>query len=77
MFVTFLVSGLLHELLVSLPLTLVYAENVWGWPTGYFLLQYLAMEGERRFALSPAGRRLLLWLVVLVPATEVEQGASA
>lgn len=68
MFVTFLVSGLLHELLVSLPLTLVYDENVWGWLTGYFLLQHLAMVGEKRLALSPAGRRLLLWLVVLVPA---------
>lgn len=67
MLVTFVVSGFLHELLVSLPLTIVYGESVWGWMTGYFLLQYLAMDLERRLNLSAPGKRILLWVAVLVP----------
>jgi len=65
---TFLVSGLLHELLVSVPLAVVYGEHTWGWLTGYFLLQYLAMAVDRRFRLPPCGRRLLLWAAVLLPS---------
>jgi len=67
-FVTFLVSGLLHELLVSVPLALVYGEHIWGWMTAYFLLQYLAMALDRQSRLPPLGRRLLLWASVLLPA---------
>jgi hypothetical protein len=67
MFATFLASGLLHELLVSLPLMLVYRENIWGMMTGYFLIQYLAMRVDREIQLSAPKRRLLLWVAVLVP----------
>lgn len=68
-FSTFLMSGLLHELLVSLPLQIVYGRSVWGWLTGYFLLQYLAMYLERHLSLtSPVVQRVYVWLVVLGPA---------
>ncbi len=45
----FVVSGLLHELVVSLP-----AAGGWGLPTGYFVAQGLGVLAER----SRAGRRL-------------------
>jgi len=67
MFATFLVSGIIHELLVSLPFMLVYGENIWGLMTGYFLIQYLAMRIDRRFHLSASGQRMLLWFAVLAP----------
>lgn len=65
---TFLVSGVLHEVLVSLPLHIVYDQNVWGWATLYFLLQYLGIGFERSHDMVPVVQRIYLWLVVLVPA---------
>jgi hypothetical protein len=66
---TFLMSGALHELLVSLPLQVVYGRNVWGWMLAYFLLQYGAFELERAYLSSfPVTRRLFLWLAVVGPA---------
>jgi alginate O-acetyltransferase complex protein AlgI len=47
--VVFLVSGLLHEAVISLP-----AGGGWGLPFAYFALQAVAVLVER----SPAGRRL-------------------
>jgi hypothetical protein len=69
MAVAFLVSGVLHELLVSLPLQIVYGRSVWGWMLAYFLLQYGAIELERAFLSPfPVLQRLFLWLAVLGPA---------
>lgn len=66
--VTFIVSGLIHELLVSLPLWLVYRVNCFGWMAGYFLLQLLAILAERQWLRqSPRLNRPFVWLVVLMP----------
>jgi len=67
MLATFAVSGALHELVVSLPLTAVYGESVWGWFIGYFCLQFGGCTLERKLRLPPLARRLMLWAVVLLP----------
>jgi len=67
--VTFVISGLIHELLVSLPLWFVYRVNCFGWMVGYFLLQLLAILIERQWLRQiPRLNRPFVWLVVLIPA---------
>ncbi len=67
--VTFIISSLIHELLVSLPLWLVYRVNCFGWMVGYFLLQLLAILVERQWLRQfPRLNRPFVWLVVLAPA---------
>jgi membrane bound O-acyltransferase family protein len=65
MLLSFFASGLIHELVISLP-----ARGGYGLPTGYFILQGLGLAFER----SPLGRILGIgsevrgWLFVLVCA---------
>jgi hypothetical protein len=68
MLLTFLLSGFIHELLVSLPYQVVYGKNVWGWMTSYFIFQYLAILIERRFFRSRhMCNRIFLWCSVIGP----------
>ena len=62
--VAFAASGLIHELVISLP-----AGAGYGLPTGYFLLQGLAVLGERKWnALRRGISGWLFTIVVAVPA---------
>jgi len=63
---TFVASGLIHELVISVP-----AGDAYGLPTGYFVLQGLGVAGERTIL----GRRLGLgggvrgWLYTVLVVT--------
>lgn len=66
--VTFLVSGVLHEWVVNVPLYLVTGKAVFGTMMGYFLLQAGGVMVERRLKNWPRARRIFAWLVVVGPA---------
>jgi alginate O-acetyltransferase complex protein AlgI len=59
--VSFLFSGLLHELLISVPVGAGY-----GLPTGYFLLHGLLVLAERKWALNSRAWTLF-WVLVPLP----------
>lgn len=68
--VTFLVSGLFHEAMVNLPYWLVYGESYFGTMILYFVIQALALLGDKtivRHAWAPL-QRLYLWLVLVLPS---------
>jgi alginate O-acetyltransferase complex protein AlgI len=59
--VAFAVSGLIHELVISLP-----AGAGYGLPTGYFLFQGLAVLGERKWNALRRGISGWLFTVIVV-----------
>src|SRR4051812_34293260 len=59
---TFLFSGLVHELVITIP-----ARNGYGGPTAYFLIQSFAILLERKLKLRGPVARIFTWIVVLAP----------
>ncbi|MFY9609181.1 MAG: MBOAT family protein [Blastocatellia bacterium] len=65
---TFMVSSLLHEALVNIPLLAVYGTNLLGSMLLYFLLQTAGILVERKWLRRrQRARRAFLWTVVLGP----------
>lgn len=67
----FLTSGLIHELLVTVPYLVVYKKSLFGLMSCYFIIQFLAICLERSAAVFPFTGRVYCWLVVLGPAPMV------
>jgi hypothetical protein len=63
LFLVFLVSGVLHEWVINLPLYLVTGRSCFGSMMLYFLLQAIGILIERRFRRGGI-RVLLMWLFV-------------
>ena len=59
----FLISGFLHEIAISLPVSAGY-----GLPTGYFLLQALFIKLEESVALKGPWAKLYTFAAILLPA---------
>jgi alginate O-acetyltransferase complex protein AlgI len=60
--VSFLASGLLHELAISVPVRAGY-----GLPTAYFVLQGALVVLEKRIRREPGRLWTLFWLVAPLP----------
>ncbi len=68
LFFTFFVSAFIHELLVSVPLWLVYRVNCFGWMFLYFSIQAVAVVTERKwFRKNIHLNRIFTWMVVIGP----------
>ncbi len=65
----FLFSGLLHEVMINLPLYRYTGHDLFGSQLLYFSLQGTGVAIDRAFLYrSPRARRALLWLVAVGPA---------
>ena len=65
----FTISGLMHELVVNVPLYLATGRRLFGSMMLYFLLQAAGVLTERQFLKRSARARILFaWLVVFAPA---------
>lgn len=68
LFFVFLVSGLMHEWVVNLPLYLATGKNLFGTMMLYFPLQAVGILFERRFLQGkPVAKVVFAWLIVFAP----------
>jgi hypothetical protein len=65
---TFTISGVIHEIIVSVPLWVVYRRNVFGFMMAYFLMQAFSVWLERRYLKHTWSRRFLMWSTLIMPA---------
>ncbi len=63
MLAVFFVSGVLHDLVINVPLYIVTGHNYFGWMTLYFLLQAAGILIERQTR-NRVARTFLVWLFV-------------
>lgn len=67
--ITFLISGVFHELMVNLPYWLMYRKSYFGSMMLYFSVQSLGLWIDKRFLKHhPTLRIIWLWLVVILPS---------
>jgi Membrane bound O-acyl transferase family len=67
--VVFAISGLMHELVINVPLFFVTGRALFGSMMFYFMIQGVGVLIENRFTRpNSAARVVLVWLVVLGPA---------
>ncbi|PWU16590.1 MAG: hypothetical protein C5B49_10400 [Bdellovibrio sp.] len=68
-FAVFLFSGIWHELLVNVPLLMIFHVNMIGSMLGYFLFQWFAVVIDRSiFSRTTPGRRLFAYAAIIGPA---------
>lgn len=67
--ITFLISGLFHELMVNLPYWIFFQKSYFGSMMLYFLIQAIGIWLDKIYVrkISKLTRRLFLWLWVLIP----------
>jgi hypothetical protein len=66
--VAFAVSGVIHEVLVNVPLWVVFGTNLFGSMSLYFLIQAGGIFVERELLKQYSiGNRVFLWAVVIGP----------
>lgn len=69
LWLVFAVSGLMHELVINVPLLLVTGTNLLGGMMIYFLLQGAGVLAEHRLLRRrPVAKRMFAWLMVAGPA---------
>ena len=68
-FKTFLISGIIHELMINIPFYIYSGQALFGTMTLYFLIQYIGVQVDKqvppRFEKC---RRIILYLFIIVPS---------
>lgn len=68
--VTFLVSGIFHEVMVNFPYWLMTGKSYFGTMMAYFLIQAFGLYLDKKFIkhLNPHIRRIYQWLFIILPS---------
>lgn len=68
--ITFLFSGLFHEVMINLPYYLYFGKSTFGTMILYFCIQSAGLFVDKKYLrrCSPYTRRIFLWIVVLGPS---------